>query len=252
MIHNATLLHDDVIDHGKQRRGSATINSLWGNEAAVLFGDLVLSKASILCAEMETDIFRIIAEATSRVCAGELRQILNRNNWELTEQDYIEIITEKSASLFAACCQVGATLSGANGAQAETMAEFGLNTGIAFQITDDLLDIVGDEKQTGKTGGSDFDRNKLTLAVIHLLGTLSDKQRGDFIEQYLNTDTATDIASSRDTIARMLEEAGSLDYARRRAQEHASKAIESLEDVKANEARAALMEAARFVEARSL
>jgi octaprenyl-diphosphate synthase len=252
MIHNATLLHDDVIDNGKYRRGSPTINSLWGNEAAVLFGDLVLSKASMLCAEMEGEIFRIIAAATSRVCAGELRQILNRNNWKLSEQDYIEIITEKSASLFAACCQAGAMLSGAGDAEAAALCKFGLHTGVAFQITDDLLDIVGDEKQTGKTGGSDFDRNKLTLAVIHLLGTMTDKEPEEFIRRYLDADASMDMACSRDKIVKMLERSGSLEYARRRAQDYISRAIEALEAVKASAARASLVEAAKFIEERTL
>ena len=245
MLHNATLLHDDVIDQGKKRRGNPTINLLWGNEAAVIFGDLVLSRASLLCTDMDPRAFSIIADAMARVCAGELRQILNRNNSQLTEQDYIEIITDKSASLFSACCRIGAVLSEAQSEQTDAMARFGLNTGIAFQITDDILDIVGDEKNTGKTGGSDFDANKLTLPVIHLLATLPDERRRDFIEQHLNADSPA-------IVRRKLDSSQSLDYARKLAQKYTAKAIQSLNRIDDGLARTALVETARFIEGRSL
>ncbi len=244
MLHNATLLHDDVIDGGQKRRGKPTINALWGNEAAVIFGDLVFSKALLLAADMDSAAFAAVTDAMARVCAGELRQMLNRSNWQLTESDYIEIITEKSASLFSACCRVGAILASANAAEAETMSRFGLDTGIAFQITDDILDITADEKRTGKTAGSDLDDNKLTLPVIHLLTTLPADRKQRFIEKLLDT-------GNRDAIREMLDSSQSVDYARKRAALYATQAARRLDDIGDGDAKAALVETAGFIARRS-
>ncbi|GAG45675.1 unnamed protein product, partial [marine sediment metagenome] len=168
IIHNATLLHDDVIDEGQKRRGLPTVNSLWGNESAVLLGDFLLSKVFKMCADLKPRFQKIIAAAAARTCEGELRQIIQKQNWQLSEPEYIDIITEKSAAFFSSCCSLGGLLADASETEARLLTCFGLNVGIAFQITDDLLDIVGDESKTGKTSGSDVDKNKLTLAVIHL------------------------------------------------------------------------------------
>ena len=141
MIHNATLLHDDVIDEGQKRRGESTVNSLWGNESAVLLGDFLLSRVFRMCADLESRLQKIIADAAARICKGELRQISQRQNWQLSEPEYIEIITAKSAAFFGCCCELGGLLAGASEAQAQSLICFGQNAGIAFQITDDLLDI---------------------------------------------------------------------------------------------------------------
>ncbi len=185
LIHNATLLHDDVIDGGQKRRGLPTVNSLWGNESAVLLGDFLLGKAFRICADLGPEITNIIAGTAVRVCEGELRQVTERQNWQLSESEYIDIITEKSAALFSSCCLLGGLLAGAGETQARSLACFGLNAGIAFQITDDLLDIIGDESKTGKTLGSDIDKNKLTLAVIHLLRALDEREKSAVINSYL-------------------------------------------------------------------
>jgi octaprenyl-diphosphate synthase len=114
MIHNATLLHDDVIDDGQKRRGLPTVNSLWGNEAAVLLGDFLLSRALKLYTGLNQGIANLIAVTTARTCDGELRQVIQRKNWTLDESEYIDIITEKSAAFFSGCCQLGAVLSQAD------------------------------------------------------------------------------------------------------------------------------------------
>ena len=185
LIHNATLLHDDVIDGGQKRRGLPTVNSLCGNESAVLLGDFLLSRVFKMCAELKPEIINIIAGTVVRVCEGELRQMAQRQNWQLSESEYIDIITEKSAALFSSCCLLGGLLAGASETQVRSLACFGLNAGIAFQITDDLLDIIGDESKTGKTLGSDVDKNKLTLAVIHLLRTVDEREKSAVINSYL-------------------------------------------------------------------
>ncbi len=244
VIHNATLLHDDVIDEGQKRRGAPTINSLRGNESAILLGDFLLSNVFRMCAGLEPQIVEIIAAAAARTCEGELRQIAQRQNWRLSESEYIDIITEKSAALFSSCCELGALLAGAGETQVQSLARFGLNLGIAFQITDDLLDIIGDENKTGKTVGSDVDRNKLTLPVIHLLRAVDESEKS-IVKSRLNT-----AGESKDALAEMLRSYGSLEYAHSQAQEFIAKAIASLADLKENEAKNALIETAEFVAGR--
>lgn len=237
MIHNATLLHDDVIDEGQRRRGRATVNSLWGNESAVLLGDFLLSKVFKMCADLEPQVVKIIATAAARTCEGELRQIAQRENWQLNEMEYIDIITEKSAALLSSCCYLGGLLGGAGEIEVRLLSDFGLNLGIAFQITDDLLDITGDEVKTGKTLGSDVDKNKLTLAVIHLLGVMDEKGRSTVINSLCN----------KAGLVEMLRSYGSLEYAYSRAQEFVAKAIAPLAGLRESNAKEALIETARFI-----
>ncbi|MHC4482701.1 MAG: polyprenyl synthetase family protein [Planctomycetota bacterium] len=241
MIHNATLLHDDVIDEGQRRRGEPTVNSLWGNESAVLLGDFLLSKVFKMCADLKPEVTRIIAATTLRICEGELRQIVQRQNWQLSESEYIDIITEKSAALFGCCCHLGGLLAGASEAQAGLLTSFGLNTGIAFQITDDLLDIIGDESKTGKTLGSDVDKNKLTLAVIYLLRQMNGKGKA-VVKSGLRA-----AQKGKGALAEMLRSHGSLEYAQNRAQEFVAKAIAALADLEESSAKEALIETAKFV-----
>jgi len=242
MIHNATLLHDDVIDEGQRRRGQATVNSLWGNESAVLLGDFLLSKVFRMCVDLEPQVVKIIATAAARTCEGELRQIAQRENWQLNETEYIEIITEKSAALFSSCCYLGGFLGGAGEIEVRMLSDFGLNLGIAFQITDDLLDIIGDEVKTGKTLGSDVDKNKLTLAVIHLLGVTDEKGRGAVINSLCD----------KAGLVEMLRSYGSLEYAYGRAQEFVAKAIVPLDGLRESGAKKALIETAGFIGRRGI
>ncbi len=241
MIHNATLLHDDVIDDGKKRRGQPTINSLWGNESAVLLGDFLLSRVLNMCTKLQPEVAKEIATTVVRVCEGELRQVSQRQNWQLSETQYLDIITEKSASVFSSCCYLGGFLSNGTEAQLQSLRRFGLNSGIAFQITDDLLDIIGDEDKTGKTLGSDVVKNKLTLAVIHLLRVVDESEKS-VIESKLSAAGKIKVA-----FAEMLRSYGSLEYARRRAQEFVEKAISSLNGLEQSRAKAALVEMAKFV-----
>lgn len=244
MIHNATLLHDDVIDEGQKRRGLPTINKLWGNESAVLLGDFLLSKIFKMCADLEPRIIDIIAATSVRVCEGELRQIIQRRNWQLSESEYIDIITEKSAALFSNSCLLGALLAQATETQAQSLADFGLNAGIAFQIIDDLLDIVGNESKTGKTLGSDADKNKPTLATIHLLRVV-DKKEKSAVKTKLSAP-----GKCRRALVEMLRSYGSLEYAHNQAQEFVKKALDTLTDLKEGDAKDALTEIARFMASR--
>ena len=163
MVHMATLVHDDVLDEAELRRKGATINHLRGNEAAVMLGDYLISHSYHLCASLDSQLAsRLIARTTNQVCEGELLQIANRNNLELTEETYLQIITRKTAILTAMCSRLGAEFSGVSQAIVTKMETFGLSLGIAFQIQDDLLDIVGDTHTVGKTLGLDVEKGKMT------------------------------------------------------------------------------------------
>ncbi|MHC4206815.1 MAG: polyprenyl synthetase family protein [Planctomycetota bacterium] len=247
MIHNATLLHDDVIDEGKKRRGTPTINSLWGNESAVLLGDLILSHIFKMCAQLESRVSEVIATAAIRLCTGELRQVVQKHYWQLNEAEYIDVITEKSAVLFSSSCFLGALLAGASEPQAQSLADFGLNAGIAFQITDDLLDIVGDESKTGKTLGSDVDKHKLTLALIHLLKAVDEKEKNSIINSFLDR---KDSQYDKRALVEILNRHGSLEYARSRAREFVATAKQALADLKESDFKEALIETAEFMTGR--
>jgi len=244
MIHNATLLHDDVIDEGKQRRGLPTINSLWGNESAVLLGDFLLSRAFKMCAELKPKTAKHIAAAAVRICEGEMRQVGQKHRWQLSEKEYLDVITEKSAVLFSCSCHLGGQLAGAGESQVRSLADFGLNAGIAFQITDDLLDIVGDENKTGKTLGTDIDKHKLTLALIHLLKTANEREKNVIISSFLDR---RDAQYDKNALIEMLDRYGSLEYARSRAQEYIAAAKQVLAGLKQSEAKDALIETADFM-----
>ncbi len=178
MVHMATLIHDDVLDEAELRRKGATINHLRGNEAAVLLGDYLISHSYHLCSSLDSQFAsRIIGRTTNQVCEGELLQIHNRNNLDLTEETYLQIITCKTAVLCASCCLLGATFAGADAARVENLRQFGLCLGTAFQIQDDILDIVGDESTVGKTLGIDVLKGKLTLPIIHFLANAPQEHR---------------------------------------------------------------------------
>jgi octaprenyl-diphosphate synthase len=247
MIHNATLLHDDVIDEGQKRRGLPTVNKLWGNESAVILGDFLLSRVFKICSDLEPKVINMIASTAARTCEGELRQVIQRHDLQLSEPEYIDIITEKSAAFFSSCCGVGALLAQASKKQVQSLEYFGLNAGIAFQITDDLLDITGNESKTGKTAGSDVNKNKLTLAIIHLLRVVDDKDRKKVYEALNQTDV-----KGKDELLKMLGRHNSLEYAHSQAQQFLDKALSALTSLKESGAKEALIETAKFMAGRTV
>src|SRR3989440_859192 len=178
MVHMATLVHDDVLDEAELRRKGATINHLRGNEAAVLLGDYLISHSFHLCSSLDSQFAsRIIGRTTNQVCEGELLQIHHRNNLELDEETYFQIISRKTASLCATCCLLGAKFANASEVRISQLELFGLSLGTAFQIQDDILDIVGDANTVGKTLGTDLEKGKLTLPIIHYLRTAAAQDR---------------------------------------------------------------------------
>lgn len=243
MTHNATLLHDDVIDEGQKRRSLPTANRLWGNEFAILLGDLLLCRVFRMCTQLQPRATSILAETTARICRGELRQIIQRQNWELTESEYIDIITEKSASLFTDCCRLGALTAGADETRIEALGCFGCNVGIAFQITDDLLDMIGDEDTTGKTLGRDVYKNELTLSMIHMLAATDRDGRAAAIRRLT---IAARNNSHHPQIVEMLNSHGSLEYVQKRAEEFVTGAVKALSCLEKSDAVSVLTATAAF------
>jgi octaprenyl-diphosphate synthase len=248
MIHNATLLHDDVVDESISRRGVPTLNRLYGNESAVLLGDFLLSKVLRLCVELDGRMAKMIASAAAQTCEGELRQIAQMGNWGLSESEYIRIIAEKTAALFGVACKLGAMLAGANEPQVQMLADYGRNTGIAFQITDDLLDLVGDQDKTGKPVGSDLEHSKLTLPLIHLLKTAGEANK-EMVRQVLAQQPT---CAANNTLLEKLHACGSIEYARGRAKEFVERAIAAIEEIGESEGKNALIELSRFAAQRAV
>ena len=170
LIHVATLVHDDVLDEAQLRHGLPTSNSRWGNEISVLLGDCLFAHALRLAASYPaTTVCRRVSEATNTVCSGEILQTQRRFDIDLALKEYLDIINMKTGALFAVSCELGALLNGANPSTVKRMNEFGTNLGIAYQIYDDCVDIFGQERQAGKSLGTDMKKGKLTLPFLLLL-----------------------------------------------------------------------------------
>jgi len=178
MIHTATLVHDDVIDIAKTRRGRPSINVVWGNHTSVLAGDWLYMQAfQVALRERNFHILDVLIGLTQAMVEGELLQLDRIGKIEISEADYMELVDRKTASLFAACSRLGALVGGADEATETRMAEFGWNLGIAFQLVDDVLDFTSREKVLGKPVGNDLREGKVTLPLIYALQTASAMER---------------------------------------------------------------------------
>ncbi len=248
MVHMATLVHDDVLDEAELRRKGATINHLKGNEAAVLLGDYLISHSYHLCSSLDSQFAaRLIARTTNTVCEGELLQIDNRNNIDLDEETYFQIITRKTASLCATCCLLGARYAGASERIIHQLELFGLSLGIAFQIQDDILDIVGDESTVGKTLGIDIGKGKMTLPMIHFLRNAPQEHRS-LLRSLLTAGEPDQLEKIRNLIL----PSPSIDYARNRARQLIEGARQSLQDLPESDAKRVLDTMAEFVISRPM
>jgi octaprenyl-diphosphate synthase len=234
MIHTATLVHDDVLDGARIRRRVATVNAVWGTQTSVLLGDYLFTHAFHLASTLGDALAcRLIGEATDRVCEGELCQVLQRGNLDLTEEEYFDIIDGKTAELTACCCRLGAHYSGAESGVVEALARFGRWVGQAFQIADDLLDLVGEEQATGKSLGTDLEQGKMTLPLIHVL---NESPLGGRVRRMLE---ATE-NHRRETLRPLVIEGGGLHYARQKALDLAAQARGELNCLPASAARTVL------------
>jgi len=243
LIHVATLIHDDVLDEAALRRHLATVNARWDNEASVLLGDYLFTRAMCLAASVEgADGCRIIGEASRVTCEGELRQMNSRGNFALEEDEYIEIVTGKTAALIACCCRLGAHYAGADKRTCDLLGRYGEALGIAFQIADDLLDLTGEESTTGKSLGSDLAKQKPTLPLIHVL------QQADAAEKARITEILQGEGNHHaEALRPYIERYDAVGYARHRAEQFTESARRELLDVEDSPARQALLDLTRFV-----
>jgi octaprenyl-diphosphate synthase len=248
MVHMATLVHDDVLDDAELRRNGATLNHLRGNEAAVLLGDYLISHSYHLCSSLESQFAsRLIAHTTNQVCEGELLQIDNRNNLDLDEKTYFQIITHKTAVLCAACCTLGATYAGARPELVSQLENYGSCLGTAFQIQDDILDILGDPHTVGKTLGSDIHKGKLTLPMIHFLHNAPLEHRTLLRSLMVSRDV-----DKVEQIRNLILPSSSIPYARDYARRLIGQAQEALGDLPDSEAKRVLETMAEFVISRAV
>jgi len=177
-IHTATLLHDDVVDASDLRRGGPSANALFGNEASVLVGDFLFSRAfELMVEDGSIDVLRVLSNASAVIAEGEVLQLITTNDSTTSEQAYLEVVCAKTAELFAAACRVGAIVAARAASEEEALRTFGLNLGIAFQIVDDVLDYSAQQERLGKTVGDDFREGKVTLPVILAIHRGSEAER---------------------------------------------------------------------------
>ncbi len=242
MIHLATLVHDDVLDDAETRRHVATVNSRWNNETSVLFGDYLFTHSFHLASSLETTYAcRRIGRSTNIVCEGELSQIKERGNLDLSEETYFKIIDGKTAELTALCGHLGAKYAQADDAVVAAMEQYGRSLGLAFQIADDVLDLMGTEKKTGKTLGSDLDKQKLTLPLIRLLATASEAD-GSEVRRLLSAPDET----TRQQLVPYFERSDAFEYTSKRAQGLAAEARQQLDGLPNTTAKRILSDIADF------
>jgi len=222
LLHIATLIHDDIIDEANTRRGNVTLNSRFGNEVAVIVGDYLLAIVfRALLREKDVQLMDLVLNTTQELGLGELHEVLNRNNFELTTEHYYRVIDLKTAALFALCSGLGAFLGGADEAAVKLAARYGRTLGCGFQIVDDLLDITADEDATGKPSFNDLSEGRVTLPVIDALGLKGQRTR-ELIEAAQRDGTR----ASRRAVRRHLAELGSLTRTRTAAVDYLAQANE--------------------------
>ena len=235
-IHTATLLHDDVVDISSLRRGRPTANAEFGNAPSVLVGDFLYTRAFQLMVELQDmEILRHMADTTNTIAEGEVLQLTRAGDAGTTQEQYLDIITRKTAILFAAGCFGAATLSGAGEDTSENLQAFGLNLGIAFQMIDDVLDYEGDPATMGKNVGDDLTEGKPTLPLIHVLREGTGQEQA-LVKRAISEKTAEDI----DAVVAAVKRCGALDYTRTRARHYHDLALQRLQQLPQSPARSAL------------
>ncbi|MFC1730455.1 polyprenyl synthetase family protein [candidate division KSB1 bacterium] len=243
MLHNATLIHDDVVDDASVRRGGPTLNAIWKNKISVLMGDYILARSLITAAELQDlRVIAVLSNASARLSQGELNQLVKSRNKKIDEQDYFQIIGDKTAALFSASCELGAVSAGADPQKIAALKEFGEKIGLAFQIKDDLLDFEGDEKLFGKRKGTDLRDGKITLPLIHALGQVDGKDKKRILKKVKKKATGEDISA----VIGFMKDNGGMDYAARKADELVKNACGSLDIFPDSEYKRAMISLTQF------
>jgi octaprenyl-diphosphate synthase len=224
LLHNATLMHDDVVDKSDKRRGLPSLNSVFGNKISVLFGDYLLANSLLAMLECgDTRVFEVLAKTARRLSKGELDQAARSKNLSMDEECYYRMVSNKTGALLSASCVLGGLSKGGSDEQLDALQSFGEKVGIAFQIQDDLLDYLGNESLLGKPIGGDLKDKKITLPLIYAFGK-SDKADVKRIKKLIENPARGDIKS----IVNFALERGGVDYARNQAAEYSRQALEKL------------------------
>ena len=236
LIHTATLLHDDVVDESTPRRGQKTANEFWGNAPSVLVGDFLYSRAFEIMVEPDSmTIMRLLSKATNNIAQGEVLQLLNIKNADVTQEQYFAIIERKTACLFEAACKIGVMLSNVTDETIDALGKFGLHLGCGFQIIDDVLDYESDPKTMGKEVGDDLAEGKITLPMIYALKQTSGVEHALLKGSIENADI-----SHIDDIIAILVRVKAFDYTRKIADDESQKAMMALNTLPESNYRSAL------------
>ena len=207
-IHTATLLHDDVVDESLLRRGLASANAVFGNQASVLVGDFLFARAfQLMVEDGSLKVLEILSRAAATIAEGEVLQLVTQNDLSTTDERYLDVIKGKTAALFAAACQVGAVVAARPAVEEQALSDFGMNLGIAFQLVDDALDYAADQATLGKTIGDDFREGKITLPVLAAYEAGSETERA-FWRRTIETSDQTD--ADLDEAIRLIERHGAI------------------------------------------
>ncbi len=248
-IHTATLLHDDVVDGSGMRRGKQTANLIWGNPASVLVGDFLFSRAfELMVEDGSLRVLRILSHASAVIAEGEVEQLTAQRRIETDEEQYLEIIGAKTAALFAAACRVAPVVAEASEEAELALESYGKNLGIAFQLTDDVIDYASDEATMGKGVGDDFRDGKMTLPVILCYARGSEADRGFWREAMAGERSSDDDLGQAIALMRAT---GALSDTIEHARHYGRRAIDALAGFPASKAKAALSEAVEFAIARA-
>jgi len=244
-IHTATLLHDDVVDSAVLRRGNASANSVWGNEASVLVGDFLFAKSfSIMVRAGNLAVLQVLSDATTMMAEGEVMQLINTSDLDLDEERYMTVVRTKTAVLIAAACRCGGMLGGVGEEQDRALGEFGMDLGLAFQMMDDALDYVADQTEFGKAKGHDLAEGKVTLPLIAALLRCTEEERS----RVATIIEAEELSPGEfDFVAELITRYDGIGYTCRRAEELVARAQKHLEVFPDGPARQALSELATFV-----
>ena len=246
-IHTATLLHDDVVDESEMRRGEQTASSIWGNEAAVLVGDYLYSRAFQLMVLADSlPIMKLMADTTNTIAQGEVLQLLNINDPDTSEQSYHQVIYNKTACLFEAACKIGAIITAADDSVEHALGLFGKHLGIAFQLVDDALDYESDSSELGKNVGDDLTEGKPSQPLIYAMQQGNQQQR-DLIRNAIEQGGLEQI----EQITRIIQQTGALAYTHQQAIQHAEKAKSAIASLPDSSSRQALLFLADYAVERS-
>jgi len=248
-IHTATLLHDDVVDSATLRRGIASANTLWGNEASVLVGDFLFSKSfSLMVGVGSLDILGVFSDATTIIAEGEVLQLLCTGEIDLTEERYIGVVRSKTAILMSAACEAGAILGGVSGQRRQALADFGMDLGIAFQLMDDTLDYIATEEEFGKCIGHDLEEGKITLPLIHTLRHCTEIERSS-IEAVIEKDEMS--LDDFQRVSGLVKQYGGIEYTVDAARGYIAGCSAKLNMFDACSVREAMLDLANYVVTRS-